>query len=174
MVDFSAHSSSRRRLAYRMSRPAVSLLELLCAIVVFGVMVGGGTALHDSYMRSQRATRVAELIRWEVTVARGYAIRSGRPMTVVINEGTRSVSLHDGSVIRRTVSLGDGAPLRVDRLSLALPGDSLVFSARGLCVNCPPSGATHLSIEAEGRSATVHVSLVGLPQVNLPQRIGGE
>lgn len=157
-----------------MLRPAVTFLELLCAVVVFGVLAGGGGALHDRYMRAQRANQVAELIRWEVTVARGYAIRSGRPMTIVIDEATRSVSLHDGALVRRMVSLGDGAPLRVERLNLELPGDSLVFSARGLCVNCRASGPTDLSIEAEGRIATVHVELLGLPKVGIAQRAGGE
>jgi prepilin-type N-terminal cleavage/methylation domain-containing protein len=165
---------ARHRLSQLMMRPAVTLLELLCAVVVFGVLAGGGTALHDRYARAQRASRVAQLLRWEVTVARGYAIRTGRPMTIVVNEATRSVSLHDGHVVRRMVSLGDGAPMRVERLDLELPGDSLVFSARGLCVNCRLGGTTDLSIEAEGRVATVHVELLGLPQVSLPQRAGGE
>ena len=86
----------------------------------------------------------------EITVARSYAIRSGRPMTMVIDEVTRSVSLHDGAVVRRMVSLGDDARLRVERLAIEIPGDSLVFSARGLCVNCGLAGPTELSIEAEG------------------------
>jgi prepilin-type N-terminal cleavage/methylation domain-containing protein len=144
-----------------MMRPAVTLLELLCAVVIFGLLVGGGSAIHDRYMRVQRANHVAELLRWEITVARSYAIRSGRPMTLRIDEATRSVSLHDGDVIRRTVALGDATPLRVDRLDLAIPGDSLVFSARGVCINCRPAGLTELSIEAEGRTATVQVELFG-------------
>ena len=154
-------------------RPAVTLLELLCAVVVFGVLVGGGSVIHESYMRAQRANHVADLLRWEVTVARSYAIRTGRPMTMVINETTRTVTLHDGAVIRRTVSLGDDARLRVERLDLRIPGDSLVFSARGLCVNCPSVGTTELSIEAEGRRATVHVELLGRPLTTPAERAGG-
>jgi prepilin-type N-terminal cleavage/methylation domain-containing protein len=169
-----ASRTMRRRLSQLMMRPAVTLLELLCAVVVFGVLAGGGSALYDAWMRAQRASKVAELLRWEVTVARGYAIRSGRPMIIMIDETTRSVSLHDGPVIRRTVSLGDGARLRVARLDLDLPGDSLVFSARGLCVNCRIGGSTELSVEAEGRIATVHVEPLGRPQVTLPQKAGGQ
>ena len=174
MAQPTLHDSARRRLSQLMLRPAVTFLELLCAVVVFGVLAGGGSALYDGYMRAQRANLVAEIIRWEVTVARGYAIRSGRPMTIVIDEAARTVALHDGSVVRRMVSLGEGAPMRVERLNLELPGDSLVFSARGLCVNCRTAGSTDLSIEAEGRVATVHVELLGLPQVGIPQRAGGE
>ena len=173
MVDSINRRSMRRRLSQLMTRPAVTLLELLCAVVVFGVLVGGGKTGYDSYMRAQRANQVAELLRWEITVARSYAIRSGRPMTMVIDEVTRSVSLHDGAITRRMVSLGDDARLRVERLTIEIPGDSLVFSARGLCVNCRLSGATELSIEAEGRVAIVQVELFGRPLVTLPERASG-
>ena len=173
MVDSITHIGMHRRLSQLMMRPAVTLLELLCAVVVFGVLVGGGRAVYDRHMRVQRANQVAELLRWEITVARSYAIRSGRPMTMVIDEATRSVSLHDGAVVRRMVSLGDDTRLRVERLAIEIPGDSLVFSARGLCVNCSLAGPTSLSIEAEGRLATVHVELFGRPQVSVPSRAGG-
>jgi prepilin-type N-terminal cleavage/methylation domain-containing protein len=66
-----ASRTMRRRLSQLMMRPAVTLLELLCAVVVFGVLAGGGSALYDAWMRAQRASKVAELLRWEVTVARG-------------------------------------------------------------------------------------------------------
>lgn len=173
MVISTSHSSIRRRLSQLMMRPAVTLIELLCAVVIFGLLVGGGAAIRDRYMRVQRATQVAELLRWEITVARSYAMRSGRPMTLMIDEAARLVSLHDGDVIRRSVSLGDAAPLRVERLDLAIPGDSLVFSARGLCVNCRASGVTELSIEAEGRTATVHVEQLGRPVSSTSGRAGG-
>ena len=64
MVNSIAHLSTRRRLSQLMIRPAVTLLELLCAVVVFGVLVGGGRVVYDSYMRAQRANQVAELLRW--------------------------------------------------------------------------------------------------------------
>jgi len=163
MVISISHSSIRRRLSQLMMRPAVTLIELLCAVIVFGLIVGGGAAIRDRYMRVQRANQVAELLRWEITVARSYAMRSGRPMTLMIDEAARFVSLHDGDVVRRSVSLGEATPLRVERLTLAIPGDSLVFSARGVCVNCQPSGVTELSVEAEGRTATVQVEQLGRP-----------
>jgi prepilin-type N-terminal cleavage/methylation domain-containing protein len=174
MVISISHSSIRRRLSQLMMRPAVTLLELLCAVVVFGVLAGGGTAIYDGYMRAQRANQVAELLRWEITVARSYAVRTGRPMTLLIDEEMRSVTLRDGLVTRRFVQLGDAARLRVERLDLQIPGDSLVFSARGLCVNCPTAGFTELSIEAEGRTATVQVELLGRPAVSATERAGGE
>ena len=168
-----ALTTARRRLSQLMLRPAVTLIELLCAVVVSGVLIGGGFAIYDRYMRAQRANQVAELIRWEITVARSYAVRTGRPMTIVINEVTRTISLRDGDVMRRTVNLGDASRLRIDRLDSGIPGDSLVFSPRGLCVNCREGATTDLSIEADGRMAIVHVELLSQPSVANTERTGG-
>ena len=173
MAASTALTLARHRLSQLMMRPAVTLLELLCAVVVTGLLLGGGHATWNRYMRAQRANQVAELIRWEVTVARSFAIRTGRPMTLRIDERTRTLSLRDGVTVRRTVSLGDAARLRVDRLDLAAPGDSLVFSPRGVCINCEPGRTTDLAIEAEGRSATVQVEVMGRPVVMRSARAGG-
>lgn len=173
MAASTALTIARRRLSQLMMRPAVTVLELLCAVVVTGLILGGGHALWDRYMRAQRANQVAALLRWEITVARSFAMRTGRPMTLRVDERTRTVSLRDGSTVRRTVSLGDAARLRVDRLDIAIPGDSLIFSPRGLCINCDPAATTDLSIEAEGRSATVQVEMLGRPAVLRRERVGG-
>ena len=143
----------------------VSLIELLCAVVVVGVLATASFTGLTSYNRMRRASQVAGLLEWEVTVARSYAIRSGRPMALVIDEGARSVMLRDGASTWRTLSLGDGAPLRVDSITLDLPGDSLVFSPRGLCVNCGAGAATGLSVVAGGRVARIRIGMLGSPAV---------
>ena len=137
----------------------VSLVELLCAVVVVGVLATASFTGVTSYNRVRRASQVATLLEWEVTVARSYAIRSGRPMSLFVDEAGRSVVLRDGGYTWRTLSLGDGAPLRVDSIVLDVPGDSLVFSPRGLCVNCTdePSG---LRVAASGRVATVRIPVL--------------
>ena len=156
------------------TRPALTVLELICAIVVLGILGTGGVLIHDAYGRAKRADRVAEMVRWEITVARSYAVRSGRPMTLLIDEHARSVSLRDGRFVQRTVSLGDGAPMSVETLRLEIPGDSLVFSPRGVCLSCSSAGTTNVLIEAQGRSATVRVGRLGAPQVTLSSAAGGD
>src|SRR5688500_10901363 len=134
------HQASRRDVLRTHPRwhvpDGVSLVELLCAVVVVGVLATATFTSVTSYNRIRRASHVAGLLEWEVTVARSYAIRSGRPMSLVVDEPGRSVVLRDGGATWRTLSLGDGTPLRVDSITLDVPGDSLVFSPRGLCVNC--------------------------------------
>jgi len=142
----------------------VSLLELLCAVVVVCVLATASYSALTSYNLSRRAARVATLLEWEITVARGYAVRSGRPMSLFIDERVRSIVLRDGPSTWRKLSLGDGAPLEVDRLTLDLAGDSLVFSPRGLCANCSASHSTSLSVTSGGRVAIVRIGMLGRPE----------
>jgi prepilin-type N-terminal cleavage/methylation domain-containing protein len=144
----------------------VSLLELLCAVVVVGVLATATYTGVRSYDRSRRAARVANMLQWEITVARGYAIRSGRQMSLIVDEQARSVALRDGEVTWRRLSLGDGTPMRVDRITLDLPGDSLVFSPRGLCINCSASRLTDLSVGSGGRVATIQIGRLGQPELH--------
>lgn len=145
----------------------VSLLELLCAVVVVGVLATASYTGLTSYDRSRRAARVATLLEWEIKVARGYAVRSGRPMSLFIDEGMRSVALRDGPSTWRKLSLGEGAPQEVDGITLDLAGDSLVFSPRGLCVNCSASQFTNLSVTSGGRVAIVRIGMLGRPEPTL-------
>jgi len=140
---------------------------LLCAVVVIGVLATASYTGVTSYNRSRRAGLVADMLEWEITVARAYAVRSGRPMSLFVDERVRSVELRDGSSIRRRLSLGDGAPMRIDGLTLDLAGDSLVFSPRGLCVNCSPSHLTELTVTAGGRVAIVQIGMLGRPEPRL-------
>ena len=141
----------------------VSLIELLCAVVVVGVLATATFTGVTSYNRMRRASQVAGMLEWEVTVARSYAIRSGRPMSLIVDERSRSVVLRDGASVWRRLSLGEGAALRVDRLVLDAVGDSLVFSPRGLCINCSATALTSLSVTAGGRVARVRIGRLGSP-----------
>lgn len=137
----------------------VSLVELLCAVVVVAVVSTAGYTGATSWSRAQRAARVASLLQWEVTVARSYAVRSGRSMSLVVNEITRTVILRDGSNAWRKLALGTGAPMEVERLSLDLPGDSLVFTPRGLCSNCGTGAPVDFAVSAQGRHAMIRVGM---------------
>ena len=160
---------ARRRDALRTHRrwrvpDGVSLLELLCAVVVSAVLATASYSAVTTYDRSRRAVRVAGLLEWEITVARGYAIRSGRPMSLVVDERARSIALRDGPSTWRRISLGDGVRLQVDAITLDVPGDSLLFSPRGLCLNCGRMRPAGLTVRAGGRVARVQVGMLGHPK----------
>jgi hypothetical protein len=147
----------------------ISSLRLVIALVALGF--AGVTVAYaaSAYSRAHRAERAAMILQWEITVARSYAVRSGRPMSLVVNEKTRTLMLRDGKSVWRTVSLADGWRSQVDVLQIDVDGDSLLFSPRGLCSNCGRLDPTTLRVQSAGRSATVGVRRAGSAEIALAQ-----
>lgn len=143
-------------------RAGMSLLELLMAIVVAGIMVSiGYGGLHD-YIFSQRGRRAAHMLAFQVTIARSLAIRSGQTISLVANETARSTVVRDSAgTVYRSLDLGSSGGLTVERLDIELAGDSLVFSRRGMCLNCSAGGVTTIIVESLERRYTIEVSLLG-------------
>lgn len=143
-------------------RAGMSLPELLMAIVVAGIMMSIGYGGLHNYIFSQRGRRAAQTLAFQVTIARSLAIRSGQTISLVANETARSIVVRDsaGTVYRR-LDLGPSGELTVERLDIELAGDSLVFSRRGMCLNCAAGGVTTIIVESSQRRYTIEVSLLG-------------
>jgi hypothetical protein len=91
---------------------------------------------------------------------------------LVANETARSIVLRDsaGTVYRR-LDLGPSGELTVDRLDIGLDGDSLVFSRRGMCLNCAGGGVTTIIVESLERRYTIEVSLLGRVEIASTEQI---
>jgi len=93
-------------------RPGVTLIELLVAIAIIGVMAGMAIQGFANVRRAADGDRFATIER-ELQSARSTALRSRRPVVVQIADSAGALSaiaLPDGSMI------GD-ATLRRDRLT---------------------------------------------------------
>ncbi len=143
------------------------MVMLLVGIII---SIGAGS-LHD-YTYTQRGRRAAQGLAWEVTVARSLAIRAGQPISLVANETARSIVVRDsaGTVYRR-LDLGPSGELTVDRLDIGIDGDSLVFSRRGMCLNCAGGGVTTIIVESLERRYTIEVSLLGRVEIASTEQI---
>ena len=143
-------------------RSGMTVVELLAALLVAGIPMSiGFGSLHD-YMFAQQGRRAAQTLAWQVTITRSLAIRSGQPMALVADETARSVVVRDSAgTVYRSLDLGPSGSLKVDRLDIGLPGDSLLFSRRGMCLNCAAGGVTTIIVEGFQRRYTIEVSLLG-------------
>ncbi len=158
--------------ARRAGRAGMTVPELLMAIVVAGILMAiGYGSLHD-YIFSQRGRRAAQTLAWQVTIARSLAIRSGRPISLVANETARSIVVRDSAgTVYQSLDLGTSGELTVDRLDIGLAGDSLIFSRRGMCLNCAAGGVTTIIVESLERRYTIEVSLLGRVELAGTERI---
>ena len=147
----------------------ISSLRIVIALVALGL--AGVTVAYaaSAYSRAHGAERAALALQWEITVARSYAVRSGRPMALVVNERARTIILRDGASTWRTVSFAEHWRTRLDQLEIDIEGDSLIFTARGLCANCGRLKPTTFRIQSAGRSAVVGVRRAGSAEIDIAQ-----
>jgi hypothetical protein len=117
-------------------------------------------SLHR-YIRQQQVDRAADAVAWEITVARSYAIREGEPVRLVFDEATRSMVVRDDSTTWRTLRLGPGTDLPVDSLTIDIPGDSLVFSYRGFCLNCSNVSNANVNVTVGNRQRRIQIGFLG-------------
>lgn len=152
--------SGRRRAA------GFSVAELLVVLAIVGVMAAIGARGLAPYMAQTRAITAARQVQWEVSVARSFAVRAARPMTLALDEANRVLTIRDstGKVFRRK-SFGRDSDLSLRSLQLDVPGDTLRFSERGLCLNCPASGPAVFIVTANDKKRYIRVGLLGRGQV---------
>lgn len=138
-----------------------TLVEALITMVVIGLVLGAGMGSLKKYMRQQQVDRAADAILWEITVARSYAVREGEPVSLVIDEANRTLIVRDSAQTWRTLNMGPGSELPVDSLTIDIPGDSLVFSFRGFCLNCSNVSFATLAVKVGARQRQVQVGFLG-------------
>jgi prepilin-type N-terminal cleavage/methylation domain-containing protein len=138
-----------------------TLVETMITLIVLGIILGAGMSSLHKYMRSQQVDRAADAILWEITVARSYAIREGDVVRLVIDEANKSLIVRDNAQTWRTLRLGPGTELPVDSLTIDIPGDSLIFSFRGFCLNCSNVSAATLAVTVGNRQRKVQVGFLG-------------
>lgn len=87
---------------HRAGRPAggLSMVELLCALAITLVLLGGALPMLTELRQGQRLNAVAALLETDIHFARSTAIRSGRPVRLVVQSlasGGSCYMLHDGA-----------------------------------------------------------------------------
>lgn len=138
-----------------------TLPEMMIALTLAGIIAGSSFTGIRRYMNYQKAHRAERQLEWELTTARSYAIRTGRPVTIAVNEGTMTMTVRDsaGTVLRQT-SFGSGSASGAKKVELTAPGDTVIFSQRGLCLNCRGT-APEFRIDAGGMTASFQLGFSG-------------
>ncbi len=149
-------------------RKGFTVLELVVVMSITGLLLSIGFVSMRDYARKQRARQATQALAWSVQVARTYAIRAGSQMTLAVDEASRVVVVRDtaGTVSFRR-SFGPKSDYVLEQLGLNIDGDSLVFSRRGLCVNCLSGGPTNFNVVAQDRAYVLEVGLLGRTEMRV-------
>jgi type II secretion system protein H len=156
-------------------RSGYTLIELLMVIAMIAIMVAVGARGARSLSSGQGPERVARTLLWEVSVARTIAIRAGDPVSLVIDRTNRRLITREprqnATEVYRVTSFAPGSDMTVTSLATTnLTGDSLVFSARGLCTTCAsvaPTSASASAISVVSQGKTYRMTINRLGRVEL-------
>lgn len=143
----------RRRLS---ERSGFSLTEILLVLMLIGIGLSLAAPSFGGMLRSHRADSVSALLANDLTLARMTAVRTGRPVSLVVSSATRyRVEVQSDPVrLVKEVRLATEHP----GFTIAADPSTVTFSSRGMVAS-----AASATITITGGPATkvVTVSPVG-------------
>jgi len=110
-----------------------TILELTVVLAVGAALLAFAGWTFSGYVHRSSAQRAAQVFARDLSLARGAAVRAREPVVIRFYESGRWYQLAtqiSGTEIARRRFTGGG--LQVSAIDLATPGDSVVFSARGV------------------------------------------
>ena len=113
------------------SRDGFTILELLVVMALVAITLAITQQVYDRYQERTATRRAAKLFGLDLSLARSAAVQGRRRAVIRFDEPGRSYEVRSNRLLlRRTFGPGSDAPL--ESIDLELPGDSVVFNARGM------------------------------------------
>jgi prepilin-type N-terminal cleavage/methylation domain-containing protein len=142
-------------------REGFTLVELVMVLMLIGIIVGTAVPNYTDYRNRVVPQQASAVIGNFVALARSYAIQSRLPSTLVIDPVNRQAVIRvDGEDIR-ALDLGPNGDYVLDTLDMDMPGDSITFTARGICSQCGMAGTGAIIVAARGTSYLITFNAVG-------------
>jgi prepilin-type N-terminal cleavage/methylation domain-containing protein len=117
-----------------MRRVGFTLIELVVVLAIMAIGLGFAGVAFSRYFERVSAERAAQVFAQDLTLARSWAVRSREPVVIRFYEASlwyeveaqRSAT----EVARRR--FGANADIDLTGVRIDMPGDSVVFDARGI------------------------------------------
>ena len=124
---------SPRRLIPGRSKAGFTLLEMLIVMVIGGILITMAIVSFSGANTRMSARRSAQVFSRDLALARSMAVRGREKVTIKFYEAGRyyTVITASGRSLA-TRRFGPNYDVNLSAVALDLPGDSLVFSNRGI------------------------------------------
>ena len=142
-------------------RAGFTLVEVVMVLMLIGIIVGTAAPRYGEYRNRIVPQQAASVMGNFVSLARSYAVQSRSNTVLRIDPVNRRAAITiDGDTLR-ILNLGPGGDFELDTLDMDMPGDSIIFSARGICSPCGMSGTGDIVVAARGTSYLITFNAVG-------------
>jgi len=152
-----------------MRRAGFTLVEVLVVLTITAIMLTFASFVFSGYFERVAAERAAQVFAQDLTLARNWAVRSREPVVIRFYEASLWYEVEAQStsteVARRR--FGVNADIDLSGLELHIPGDSIVFDARGLADLSSISGALGAAAFSSGAvTYTVSFNSMGASKID--------
>ncbi len=142
------------------SRAGFSLMEMIAVILLIGVMAGIALTQYSGYLARTVPDRASRIVGSYVTLTRSYAVQRRSPVTLAVNPVDLTLMIRTEEDTIRTMPFGPDSDLPLDSLDTNIDGDSLTFTARGICLVCGVAGAG-ITMSASSTSFLITFNALG-------------
>lgn len=143
-----------------------TLVEMLMAVVLFGIVMGVGFTGLRSFNEASTVDRASRTVASDVTLTRSHAIRRRADVSLVADESGRSYAIREaasGDTLQVRWFDGD-SDLPLTTLDVRTGDDSFTFNARGLL-----QGGSQVDVEVErlGRAKRIEITPLGRTHITM-------
>ena len=152
----------------RRPRRGFTLIELVIVLALSALVLGFAGLTFSGFLKKTSARRAAELFAQDLTVARSYAVRSREPVVIRFYESTLWYEVETQTTATQVAlrRFGASGEVRLSAVDLGIPGDSLVFSARGIADLSGAAGSLGTAIFSSGATSyTVSFNSMGASKI---------
>lgn len=149
------------------SRAGFTLIEMAIVVVIGGILIAMAVLVFSGANTRMWARKAAQVFSRDLALARSMAVRGRERVTIRFNEGALwySVTTASGRTVA-TRRFGPTGDVHLSAVTINQPGDSLVFSSRGVGTLSGALGTATFS--AGTMTYQVSFNAIGASQVGEP------
>ncbi len=142
------------------NRAGFTLTEMLTVLALAGIMLGIVTVQYSAYLERIVPDRASRMVGSYVSLTRSYAVQRRSAVTLAVNPVDLTLMIRTEEDTIRTMPFGPDSDLPLDSLDTNIDGDSLTFTARGICLACGVAGAG-ITMSASSTSFLITFNALG-------------
>ncbi|NIP58121.1 MAG: prepilin-type N-terminal cleavage/methylation domain-containing protein [Gemmatimonadetes bacterium] len=149
-------------------RAGFTILELLVVMALVVITLAITQQTYGLYQERTATRRAAKLFGLDLSLARSAAVQGRMNVVIRFDEAAREYEVISNRRIMRR-DFGDDSDVPLESIDLELPGDSVVFDARGVADLSGIAGSLgRATFEVGGSSYAVSFNALGASKVGEP------